>query len=503
MGNLLPTDQGPDAPHCGRVLATLHSLEELWDIAQLKVNPTTPVKKRHDVAELWAGNWCQDVGACGNLRQDALDNSVPLTNAAGTTLKDAKALMDSSDQKLTSEALQTRGQLKILKKDAPNTCSGFSASVISGPLSHSLDSVISRAARLVNVFDDIDGYTKRTTEDGTELFVVTFKTPNITTQITLIGHGNVSLDVARLLLANRSPLNLKSSSIRRIDIVSRRGSSSVSFTATELCELLNLPVAFDAPHPILSPRQDYQQSRIPTPLSKGSEDPPRSTPRRFLFDFSDHHNLLHPPIVRVRHKNGLDHHVVGTPIGLFCVPGRVYSVSCPLVRSVYTSGWAANRARGVLASAMYDAHSVRETLLADRFLTEAGAVQTSLDSDETGMPSFWREASTQQAVRIVHYKRWKIIDEETRRGQEIAKVRERMRRDDTHEFRWFGLMGNLRHIKLSYEEATNSPAFSLSHLARHWPSIHLPSTWFQVIAVGSLQGWGVGCDQDLSLRLVG
>ncbi|KAF9515258.1 hypothetical protein BS47DRAFT_1391789 [Hydnum rufescens UP504] len=60
-------------------------------------------------------------------------------------------------------------------------------------------------------------------------------------------------------------------------------------------------------------------------------------------------------------------------------------------------------------------HSVPETLVADRFSSEAGAadaqVQTSLDSDGTGMASFLCEASIQRGARIGHYKQWKIIDE--------------------------------------------------------------------------------------------
>ncbi|KAF9508962.1 hypothetical protein BS47DRAFT_1397337 [Hydnum rufescens UP504] len=101
-------------------------------------------------------------------------------------------------------------------------------------------------------------------------------------------------------------------------------------------------------------------------------------------------------------KNGVDRHVVGIPIGLFCVSsfrhhlalhkrritdgsydpsvararnvsGRVHGVSGGLFRSIYTSGWAANRAPGVLASATYDAHSAQETLVADCFSSEAGA----------------------------------------------------------------------------------------------------------------------------------
>ncbi|KAF9509912.1 hypothetical protein BS47DRAFT_1396439 [Hydnum rufescens UP504] len=75
------------------------------------------------------------------------------------------------------------------------------------------------------------------------------------TYITLIGHANTSLNVARLLLSDAdklSPLDIpvevidgiKSSSTRHIDIVSQDvGRPQVSFKSKGLCELLNLPAA--------------------------------------------------------------------------------------------------------------------------------------------------------------------------------------------------------------------------------------------------------------------
>jgi hypothetical protein len=64
-------------------------------------------------------------------------------------------------------------------------------------------------------------------------------------------------------------------------------------------------------------------------------------------------------------------------------------------------------------------------------------VETLLDSDDGGIPSFLGEASIQPGTRIGHYERWKMIDEEgTRRGQRIGKESERMDWDDVHEFRW-------------------------------------------------------------------
>ncbi|KAF9508935.1 hypothetical protein BS47DRAFT_1397314 [Hydnum rufescens UP504] len=276
--------------------------------------------------------------------------------------------MDSSGQKLTSEALclvekllleGKRSGLYLPQRPIFLKLALFCVSVIFGPLFSHLDPQISRAARLVGVLDDINDHSKWTTEDGTELFVVTFKTPDIITHITLIPRGNVFLD-------------LGSPSIRHV--LSRRGSSQVSFTATELCELLNLPAA--------------PMDLILSSFLANSTNSPEFSPKIHLKDAR-----------RRDTKNGFDRHVVGIPIGLFCVSfrhhlalrtsritdgsydpsvsrtrnvsGRMYDVSGGL-RSVYTSGWAANRARGVLTSAMYGAYSVAATLVTDRFSGEAG-----------------------------------------------------------------------------------------------------------------------------------
>ncbi|CAH7689276.1 hypothetical protein PPACK8108_LOCUS24319 [Phakopsora pachyrhizi] len=69
--------------------------------------------------------------------------------------------------------------------------------------------------------------------------------------VTIIGHGNVSLDIARILLKDPDLLSntdishralqfLGKSSVRHVDIVGRRGPLQVSFTTKELRELIRL-----------------------------------------------------------------------------------------------------------------------------------------------------------------------------------------------------------------------------------------------------------------------
>ncbi|KAF9505093.1 hypothetical protein BS47DRAFT_1436437 [Hydnum rufescens UP504] len=284
-------------------------------------------------------------------------------------------------------------------------------------------------------------------------------------------------DVARLLLSDPdklSPLDiplhvidqLKSSSIWHIDIVSRRG-------PLQLRELLNLPGAsMDSIPPTLfpdlsSPGLSRQQSRILALLAKGSKNPPRSTPKTFSIRFLRSPRSSSSLDRTITYDlNTLDAHdraqttgesemqrtdLIVTSLGYrsdhgWYDPslGRSVRRIGALVKNVYTSGWAANGARGVLASTMYDAYSVADTLVADYVSGEAGAGGATAAGNpgtisvrlrRTGVPSFLREVSIQQGKRIVQYEQWKMIDEEeTRRGQRIGKERERMRWEEVQEF---------------------------------------------------------------------
>jgi adrenodoxin-NADP+ reductase len=75
-------------------------------------------------------------------------------------------------------------------------------------------------------------------------------------EATVIGHGNVAIDVARMLLKDPEALaktdmptpvvdRLRESRVRRVTAVGRRGPAQVSFTTKEFREMVNLPgVAF-------------------------------------------------------------------------------------------------------------------------------------------------------------------------------------------------------------------------------------------------------------------
>lgn len=72
----------------------------------------------------------------------------------------------------------------------------------------------------------------------------------------IIGHGNVGLDVSRMLLKNIDELAstditkealelLKSSQVKNVQLIGRRGVAQASFTTGELREVLSIPYVYD------------------------------------------------------------------------------------------------------------------------------------------------------------------------------------------------------------------------------------------------------------------
>jgi adrenodoxin-NADP+ reductase len=179
----------------------------------------------------------------------------------------------------------------------------------------------------------------------------------------IIGHGNVALDVARILLTPPSILaktditnfaleELEKSRIRKVFIMGRRGVLQASFTVKELRELTNIPtVKFDATLPeglsIKSREEKKQLPRIqerivqllrkapitPNDVQKTCEIKFLFKPTRFLADNANHvtaveferQHLLDPASLKsaVEGTGELDEikaDVVFTAIGYTAVP---------------------------------------------------------------------------------------------------------------------------------------------------------------------------------------
>ncbi|KAF9003083.1 hypothetical protein BDQ17DRAFT_1409390 [Cyathus striatus] len=247
--------------------------------------------------------------------------------------------------------------------------------------------------------------------------------------VSLIGNGNVSLDVARLLLSPIDHLQkydvpekvlevLASSKVRHVSIFGRRGPLEAAFTMKELREMINLPDS--SMHPlspeILNPTSKEsltrQQSRVLSLLSKGSKNPAGSTRKTWSLDFfrspigyvppspSDptsqtqltlEHTFVDPKTSRAIPTSPPQYTVVPTDLivtslGFQADPtspsppvydpglghlrvlgpgGRVVGKNNKVWGNTYASGWAAVGARGVLATTMMDAYAVADTVLSD------------------------------------------------------------------------------------------------------------------------------------------
>lgn len=106
--------------------------------------------------------------------------------------------------------------------------------------------------------------------------------------VTVLGQGNVALDIARILLSDPSRLEpydlpahviaaLKESQVKHVTVLGRRGPAQASFTAKELREMMRLPnVAFEPVRPEVLAELDgvkleRQHKRVLDIMKKGSE----------------------------------------------------------------------------------------------------------------------------------------------------------------------------------------------------------------------------------------
>lgn len=320
--------------------------------------------------------------------------------------------------------------------------------------------------------------------------------------MTLMGHGNVSLDIARLLLSSPerlSPLDIpqpvldtmSTSKLEHVSIVSRRGPAQVAFTAKELRELLNLPGVAMVPIPpdMLAantpPNATRQQSRILDLLKKGSAAKIGSTDIKKTWSLEFFRSPVRPLDPADAHAHGgggkgilfginkLDAQEKAVPTGQTVssqtdiivnsvgyrseplelewhdgIHGRVHQhgsrvldASDQNVEGVYTSGWAANGAKGVLATTMMDAYSVAERLLEDNVASTANGASSGSGSRATAsFKSSQFEAGIPNELvksdkRVISYEDWKRVDaEEIRRGQLMKKERERMTWTEINNF---------------------------------------------------------------------
>ncbi|EIW82908.1 ferredoxin adrenodoxin reductase [Coniophora puteana RWD-64-598 SS2] len=257
--------------------------------------------------------------------------------------------------------------------------------------------------------------------------------------VSLIGNGNVSLDIARILLTPPHVLEkydvptsvldvLRQSAVKHVSIMARRGPLEAAFTTKELRELMNLPDASMVPlsSSILTSAPEMtmtrQQRRTLELLQKGSKNAYGSTPKTWSLEFYRSPTGLTPPTsssplaqltlahteldprtrraISTGETSSLLTSLVITSLGFHADPqttfydpslghlralaGRIISSSGTAIKNIYASGWSANGAKGVLASTMMDAYAVADIILSDITPGEKG-VQTTATSSNPDM----------------------------------------------------------------------------------------------------------------------
>ncbi|KAJ6591522.1 hypothetical protein DFH09DRAFT_1025335 [Mycena vulgaris] len=309
------------------------------------------------------------------------------------------------------------------------------------------------------------------------------------THVTLIGNGNVALDVARILLAPPAHLAaydlpapvlaaLARSAVRHVAIVARRGPLQAAFTTKELRELTSLedvalapldPALLAVPAGVVPSRQ---QARVLQLLAQGSRAAYGRTRKTWSLEFFKEPTGLdgagEEAELRLAHT-GLDAEGRAVRAGPapamrtgLVVPslgfrgeagapffdagaghlrvrrGRVLGADGRAVGGVWAAGWAAMGARGVLAATMMDAYAVADAMLegesTDPDVEEGERVTNAAPADELPPPVV-RAACA--AGRVVEYGDWKRVDaEEVRRGAALGKERERMGWAEARAFLW-------------------------------------------------------------------
>lgn len=318
----------------------------------------------------------------------------------------------------------------------------------------------------------------------------------------------MSLDVARILLTSPSVLRrydvpehvlevLSRSTVKHVSIVGRRGPLEAAFTTKELREMINLPEAsmipieptLLIPPPGVTPTR--QQRRTLELLQKGSKNPPGSTLKTWSLDFYRSPTNLTPPStasasdmanltlahtrvdpatsrsVPTGETSTLLTSLVVTSLGFHTDPettffdpvlshlrtsaGRITSPEGLPLKNVYGSGWAANGAKGVLASTMMDAYAVADTIISDivpftdgvtiNSAASVPAAGTASESSELLNPRPDLDALPAEIIRgikdgmVTQYNDWKVIGaEEVRRGESLGKERERMGWEEAQSF---------------------------------------------------------------------
>ncbi|KAJ8099415.1 hypothetical protein POJ06DRAFT_134660 [Lipomyces tetrasporus] len=299
----------------------------------------------------------------------------------------------------------------------------------------------------------------------------------------VVGHGNVALDVARILLTDVDVLRktditeaalvkLSENKVNRVRIVGRRGPAQASFTNKEVRELMTLngvgfiPLdeEFLSPFLVNSAKLARTTKRLLQLLQKGSTTPTADAKKHFSFDFllspasfealegSSHVASARFDVMELQgDKLSKDTRVKRTGevtelpcnVGFMSVGYKthplagledIYSDSANHVnneagkvtgdgmdtKGLYSAGWIKRGPAGVIAETMYDSFETAAVILNDFEVGEIGG--SSCD----GWEGVKADLGDELDWKVVSWSDWQKIDNaEKERGSKIGKEREK------------------------------------------------------------------------------
>jgi len=283
--------------------------------------------------------------------------------------------------------------------------------------------------------------------------------PNIGQQVAIIGHGNVALDIARLLAKSREQLlqsDMPATIIdsftqlnwpRDIFIIGRGGFANAHFTPAMLSEIINLPnvdcyrsegpIPDSLPADVIShiPKDQHRNrlknlellNQIPTI----SNDPLNEMERTsavsritFVFDRTPLELKGDQTITSVRlsahtHEGSSKKSDYDLPVDTLITAIGFDKTDDPLQfnQTPYAVGWCKNGAKGVIQSNRVDAVSVAREIIS--------AVQQSVPSDKLGYRGI-KECISEQNTLTTSFNDWLTLDQHEKDAAKGSKPREKL-----------------------------------------------------------------------------
>lgn len=310
----------------------------------------------------------------------------------------------------------------------------------------------------------------------------------------VVGQGNVAMDVARILLSSIDALQktdltsyaietLKTSRIKHVHVVGRRGPMQAAFTIKEVRELIQLPGVNFSPIPrhLFPPdikALERPKRRLMELLQKGKPHDPNATkswsldfllaPTRLEWELNDPNTLRGVTFTRtaLSDLSSPSSTVTNTPesttiptstllrsIGYKAEPipgmdsvgatfdsragtlrhdgaGRILTPDAPAPAeghaALYCAGWVKRGPTGVIASTMTDAFQTAEAIVSD--WKRASASSDSRPAPKPGWPGVKAQATAEghRLEGVVSWDGWHRINEkEKRAGAVKGKPREK------------------------------------------------------------------------------